>query len=80
MGFSSAQSVELLTKFPPEGKPPMAVSLDDLLLIIGSKEAEIFGLSKEITKLRSELNLLAAKALPTPANVLPFPVNHGKAD
>jgi hypothetical protein len=60
----------------------MAVSIDDLLLIIGSKEAEIFSLSRDNAKLRSELNLLATKSLPTPpnSNVVSFPgVPNGEA-
>lgn len=53
----------------------MAVSIDDLLHIIGAKEAQIFGLSRENARLNSELNALAVKQLPqpTPANVIPFP-------
>lgn len=60
-----------------------SLSMDDLLFIIGSKEASIFLLQSENTRLRNELNALAVKVLPTPppTNVLPFPVvPNGKID
>ncbi len=53
-----------------------SVSTDDLLLIIGSKEAQIFQLARHNAALQSEVNALAVKAFPTkptPTNVLPFP-------
>lgn len=61
----------------------MAVSIDDLLAIIGSKEAEIFALRRENNKLRNEVFKLQPPA-PAPApevrsnsNVIPFP---GRSD
>ncbi len=59
----------------------MAVSLDDLLLIIGSKEATIFQLSRDNNALQQELHRLSVPP-PAPAkNILPFPVSpHGETD
>jgi len=51
----------------------MAVSLDDLLLIIGTKEAQIYELQRQNGVLAHELQALKPKPESTPAEVLPFP-------
>ena len=61
----------------------MAVSIDDLLRIIGSKEAQIFQLSRDNNALQQELHRLSLPPAPTtqPVNILPFPVNrNGETD
>lgn len=59
----------------------MAVSTDDLLALLGSKEAQLFDFARENARLRAEVAKLKAaeqKAVPNPrlANVIPFPVNN----
>jgi hypothetical protein len=52
----------------------MAVSIDDLLLIIGSKEAQIFELSHKLNAALKENAELKKAAAALPSNVIPFPV------
>jgi cell division protein FtsB len=57
----------------------MAVSTDDLLGLLGSKEAQLFDLARENARLRAEIVKLqkaaeaAAPAAPRLSNVIPFP-------
>jgi hypothetical protein len=57
---------------------PMSVNIDDLLLIIGSKEATIYELSNLLGAARKELAELKKPVVKSnepklPANVIPFP-------